>query len=45
MKARIDYTTIKISKRQRTQLKALKIHEREPYEDVITRLIEGGKQK
>jgi len=32
-------TTIQISKDTKTKLDILKVHEREPYEDVISRLL------
>jgi len=36
-------TTIHISRKTKKRLDELKIHRREPYEDVIKRLLEGRK--
>ena len=37
-------TTIKVTKRTKAALDRLKVHRREPYEDVIKRLIAGRKE-
>lgn len=39
-----DITTIRLSKETKGELDGLKIHPREPYEDVLERLIEGAKE-
>lgn len=36
-----EITTIKLSKRTKKELNSFKVHPREPYEDVIKRLIAG----
>ena len=37
----VEITTVKLSKRTKKELDRLKVHPREPYEDVIKRLIAG----
>ena len=39
------FTTIKITTELRDELKVLKIHPRQSYEDVITKLIKKGVEK
>jgi len=38
-----EMTTIQVSKETKAKLEKLKVHPREPYEDVIKRLLEGAK--
>lgn len=40
-----EFTTIAITKQTKNKLDELKVHEREPYEDVIKRLMEKAKKR